>query len=111
MRCAYVVPWIEFVGLTSLDDMPLLVIILVLSSLAIMVVSQQPVARVLLYSATTAYRHDSIPVAIEALQTHGSSIGVVFESTEDRGRFNDEALAAYDAIVFLSTTGEGRCIS
>jgi Trehalose utilisation len=93
--------------LASLDDMLLLAISLVLSSLAIMVASQRPVARVLLYSATAAYRHDSIPVAIEALQAHGSSINVAFDSTEDSGRFNDEELAAYDAIVFLSTTGEG----
>ena len=89
----------------------MLIFALILSSLFISVASQQLLARVLLYSATTGYRHDSIPVAIEALQSHGSSINIVFESTEDRSKFNDEALATYDAVVFLSTTGEGAPLS
>jgi hypothetical protein len=64
-------------------------------------------ARVLLYTATRDFRHDSIPTAVDALQANGSSINVVFDHTEDQSRFTDDALSIYDAILFLSTTGEG----
>ncbi|KAJ7583643.1 class I glutamine amidotransferase-like protein [Mycena floridula] len=63
-------------------------------------------AKILLYSATQGFRHDSIPVAIQALQSNQSSINVVFDSTEDQTQFSDQNLANYDAIMFLSTTGE-----
>ncbi|KAG2017848.1 glycosyl-hydrolase [Coprinopsis cinerea AmutBmut pab1-1] len=67
---------------------------------------QQHIARVLVYSATTGFRHDSIPTAIEALEANAESINSIFESTEDRGRFTDEYLSEFDAVVFLSTTGD-----
>lgn len=34
-------------------------------------------------------------------------IDIVFDQTEDRGQFTDENLKNYDALLFLSTTGEG----
>ncbi|KAG5645558.1 hypothetical protein DXG03_005833 [Asterophora parasitica] len=63
-------------------------------------------ARVLIYSATAKYRHDSIPTAIDALKAKGASINVEFDATEDRNQFTDQGLAGYDAVLFLSTTGE-----
>jgi len=63
-------------------------------------------ARVLVYTATLGFRHDSIPTAIEALNNQSSAINVVFDNTEDMTKFNDQNLANYDAIMFLSTTGE-----
>ncbi|EEB93452.1 hypothetical protein MPER_07885 [Moniliophthora perniciosa FA553] len=69
--------------------------------------SQEPtVAKILIYSATRAFRHDSIPTAIDVLKAKGPSINVDFESTEDENAFTDENLAGYDAVLFLSTTGE-----
>ncbi|KAF7330314.1 Class I glutamine amidotransferase-like protein [Mycena venus] len=65
-----------------------------------------PSARVLLYTATAGFRHDSIPTAVEALNQAGPSINVVFDNTEDKTQFNDANLANYDAIMFVSTTGE-----
>lgn len=67
--------------------------------------SQQ--AHVLIYSATQGFRHDSIPTAIQALKTKQSSINAEFDNTEEQTQFNDEVLSRYDALVFLSTTGEG----
>ncbi|KAG5634649.1 hypothetical protein H0H81_001252 [Sphagnurus paluster] len=68
---------------------------------------QQPrSSRVLIYSATCGYRYDSIPTAILALQANGTSIGVEFDATEDKSLFTDAGLAGYDAVLFLSTTGE-----
>ncbi|KAJ6577365.1 class I glutamine amidotransferase-like protein [Mycena capillaripes] len=63
-------------------------------------------ARVLVYTATQGFRHDSIPTAVEALNEQGPSINIAFDNTEDMTQFNDQNLANYDAIMFLSTTGE-----
>ena len=64
-------------------------------------------ANVLIYSATRGYRHDSIPTAIKSLQSRSASYNIAFEDTEDPSWFRDDRLGKYDAIVFLSTTGEG----
>ena len=64
-------------------------------------------ANLLVYSATGGYRHDSIPIAIEALESRSASYNIRFEFTEDFTWFREEKLQKYDAIVFLSTTGEG----
>ncbi|KAJ3716004.1 class I glutamine amidotransferase-like protein [Lentinula raphanica] len=63
-------------------------------------------AKVLIYSATADFRHDSIPTAIQALQSQGSSFGIQFENTEDKSQFTDQNLAQYDALLFLDNTGE-----
>jgi type 1 glutamine amidotransferase len=58
--------------------------------------------RLLAYTRTTAYRHDSIPAAVTALRTLGP-----FEvtATEDPAAF-EQPLDDYAAVVFLSTSGE-----
>ncbi|KAN0120957.1 class I glutamine amidotransferase, partial [Russula decolorans] len=63
-------------------------------------------ARGLIYSATADYRHDSIPVARDALTASGQSINVQFDATEDETQFTDAGLASYDVLVFLMNTGE-----
>ena len=65
-------------------------------------------ARLLIYSATQRFRHDSIPTAIEQLKSKVGEIDVEFDSTEDQTQFSDANLAKYDGILFLSTTGEGE---
>jgi type 1 glutamine amidotransferase len=62
--------------------------------------------RVLLFSKTTGFRHDSIPVAVARIRRLGREHGFGVEQTEDERRFTDRNLARYDAVVFLSTTGE-----
>ncbi|KAI9570524.1 ThuA-like domain-containing protein [Boletus coccyginus] len=62
-------------------------------------------ARILAYSATAGYRHDSIEPSIEAFKAKASSINVQFDFTEDKRQFTDENLAKYDAILFLNNSG------
>ncbi|MEV6738349.1 ThuA domain-containing protein [Streptomyces sp. NPDC051104] len=61
--------------------------------------------RVLVYSRTTAYRHDSIPDAVAAVRDLGAAHGFGVDATEDPGVF-EAPLGAYGAVVFLSTSGE-----
>ncbi|GHJ99854.1 Crp/Fnr family transcriptional regulator [Streptomyces sp. Y2F8-2] len=61
--------------------------------------------RVLVYSRTTAYRHDSIPDAVAAVRDLGAAHGFEVDATEDPGVF-ESPLGAYGAVVFLSTSGE-----
>ncbi|EDR08436.1 uncharacterized protein LACBIDRAFT_173797 [Laccaria bicolor S238N-H82] len=69
-------------------------------------VAQSTTARILIYSATAGFRHDSIPTAIEALKQGGNPINVQFDATEDHSQFTTAILSQYDALLFLSTTGE-----
>lgn len=62
-------------------------------------------ARILAYSATAGYRHESIESSIETLKAKASSINVEFDFTEDKTQFTNENLAKYDAILFLNNSG------
>lgn len=64
---------------------------------------QQP--RVLVFSRTTGFRHDSIPDGIAAVRQLGQQNGFDVDATEDATAFNDANLSRYQAVVFLSTTG------
>ena len=68
--------------------------------------STQPRFAVLVFSKTSAFRHDSIPDGIAAIQTLGAENGFAVDSTEDAARFTDAELARYKVVVFLSTTGD-----
>ncbi|WP_407548922.1 ThuA domain-containing protein [Streptomyces sp. Pv4-95] len=63
-------------------------------------------SRVLVFSKTAGFRHDSIPDAIAAVEELGNQNGFAVDATEDAATFNDTDLARYDAVVFLSTTGD-----
>ncbi|TBU55596.1 class I glutamine amidotransferase-like protein [Dichomitus squalens] len=67
---------------------------------------QTNAARVLIYSATADFRHDSIPTAVDALVQHGPGTDISFDHTEDKTWFTDDTLAQYDAVLFLMNTGE-----
>jgi len=62
--------------------------------------------RVLLFSRTVVFRHDSIPDAIAAFHDMQSSGGYVAEDTEDPTQFTADNLARFAVIVFLMTTGD-----
>ncbi|KZT56912.1 hypothetical protein CALCODRAFT_496734 [Calocera cornea HHB12733] len=66
----------------------------------------QGTPRVLVYSATAGYRHESIPVAIDSFKRLGPQYGIEFDFTEDRSWFNDTGLAVYDCILLLSNSDE-----
>ncbi len=61
--------------------------------------------RVLVFSKTAGFRHDSIPDGIALVRRLGAEEGFSVDATEDAGRFTDAGLARYDALIFLSTTG------
>ena len=63
--------------------------------------------KVLVFSKTAGFRHDSIPTGIEAMQMLGAKTGA-FEvtATEDEAAFEPENLKQYHAVLMLNTTGE-----
>lgn len=65
-----------------------------------------PVPVVLVFSKTAGFRHGSIPAGIAAIRELGAANGFTVDATEDAGAFTDLNLARYDAVVFLSTTGD-----
>jgi type 1 glutamine amidotransferase len=64
-----------------------------------------PRFRLLAFSRTTGFRHDSIPAAIAAVQALGTQNGFAVDATEDPSVFTDAGLSKYAAVVFLLTTG------
>jgi len=66
----------------------------------------QPQPRVLVFSKTAGFRHDSIPTAVAALQRLGALEGMKVDHSEDPADFNEKNLKRYRAVVFASTTGD-----
>lgn len=62
--------------------------------------------RVLVFSKTAGFRHDSIPEGVAAVRELGQSAGFAVDATEDAAAFTARNLRRYDAVVFLSTTGD-----
>jgi glucose/arabinose dehydrogenase/type 1 glutamine amidotransferase len=62
--------------------------------------------RVLVFSKTAAFRHDSIPEGIEAIRELGAENNITVDTTETAAQFTASNLARYDAVVFMSTTGD-----
>jgi type 1 glutamine amidotransferase len=62
--------------------------------------------RILVFSKTAGFRHDSIPDGIAAVERLGRERGFAVDATEDALVFADAALAPYAAVVFLCTTGD-----
>ncbi len=68
--------------------------------------SMPPQARVLVFTKTSGWRHDSIPAAVAALQRLGAQEGMQVDHSEDARDFNARRLSRYRAVVFANTTGE-----
>src|SRR5688572_14130610 len=60
----------------------------------------------LVFSRTTAFRHDSIDAAVAALLELARQRSFSLTATDDPSYFRDEQLAAHGAVVFLLTTGD-----
>lgn len=61
--------------------------------------------RMLTFSRTTGFRHDSIPTGIEALRNLGRHNDFEVVATEDPAAFSSGELAGFTVIAFLSTSG------
>lgn len=59
--------------------------------------------KVLAFTRTTGFRHESIEAGFQALQRLGSGNGFAVERTESPADFNDENLARQDVVVWLNT--------
>ncbi|WP_247702768.1 ThuA domain-containing protein [Streptomyces sp. F63] len=62
--------------------------------------------RILVFSKTAGFRHDSIPDGIAALRDLGARNDFLVDATEDATAFTPGNLDRYGAVVFLSTTGD-----
>lgn len=62
--------------------------------------------RILVFSKTAAFYHESIPTAVAALQKLGAENQIIVDTTTNANWFNDDSLKNYSAVVFLSTTGD-----
>jgi cytochrome c len=62
--------------------------------------------RLLVFSKTKGYRHESIAAGKAALLKLGADQKIKVDTTEDASVFNEENLKNYSAVVFLSTTGD-----
>ncbi|MCY1138047.1 ThuA domain-containing protein [Actinoplanes sp. Pm04-4] len=69
-------------------------------------VAAEPLTEILVFSKTAGFRHGSIPAGIAAIRELGAANGFAVTATEDAGQFTPANLARYDAVVFLSTTGD-----
>ncbi|MFG1602959.1 ThuA domain-containing protein [Actinoplanes sp. NPDC049265] len=61
---------------------------------------------VLVFSKTAGFRHDSIPAGIQLVRDLGAANSFTVTATEDAGAFTTANLANYEAVVFMSTTGD-----
>jgi len=63
--------------------------------------------RVLLFSETQGFRHDSIPSALQALQELSTELGYETDLADDSaGVFTEANLANYDAVAWVLTSGD-----
>ena len=63
-------------------------------------------ARVLVFSKTAGYHHESIPDGIAAIRKLGSQNKFDVDTTSNADWINEDSLKKYAAVVFLSTTGD-----
>jgi uncharacterized protein len=61
--------------------------------------------RMLVFTKTAGYRHDSIPAAVAAIRELARRHGVDIEHTEEASRFSEEQLSRFKAVAFVNTTG------
>lgn len=62
--------------------------------------------RILVFSRTAGYRHESIPAGVAALAELGDANSFAVTATEDVDVFTGDGLRPYAAVVFLNTSGD-----
>ncbi|MCB0648391.1 MAG: ThuA domain-containing protein [Saprospiraceae bacterium] len=85
-----------------LKHLSLLLLMLTFTSL----MAQKKEFSVLLYTKTAGFHHESIHEGVEAMRKMANEHFFTLEWHEDASRFNDNFLKNFDAVVFLSTTGD-----
>jgi type 1 glutamine amidotransferase len=69
-------------------------------------VAGRAAARVLMLTATAAFRHDSIPTARQVMSAMAASGALSVNATEDLSLINADTLRNYDVVMFALTSGE-----
>ncbi len=69
-------------------------------------VSHKKIPKVLVFSRTVKFHHNSIPAGQTALMKLGTENNFEVDTTTDASTFTDKNLKKYDAVIFLSTTGD-----
>lgn len=67
---------------------------------------KQDQPRILVFSKTAGFRHQSIEAGKAALQKMAKEKGFMVDTTENAEMFTDENLQKYQAVIFLNTTGD-----
>src|SRR6185295_9132347 len=62
--------------------------------------------KVLVFSKTAGFRHDSITNGLAAIRMLGTNNDFMVDASEDASVFSDTNLTNYQAVIFLSTTGD-----
>jgi uncharacterized protein len=62
--------------------------------------------RVLVFTKTAEFRHESIPAAVAALRGLAERHDLAVDHTEDAAAFSDGKLGRYRVVVFANTTGD-----
>ncbi len=73
--------------------------------LAMQPASAEP-ARILVFTKTVGYRHDSIPAAVAAMRMIAARHGIEIDHTEDAAMFRGDSLSSFKAVAFVNTTGD-----
>jgi hypothetical protein len=61
--------------------------------------------RLLLFTRTTDYRHDSIPAGVAMVEAIGAEAGLDVDAHEDPTVFEQANLKRYELVIWLSTAG------
>lgn len=62
--------------------------------------------KILVFSKTAGFQHQSIPAGIQAIQQLGVENGFEVDTTANSNMFREDSLKQYSAVIFLSTTGD-----
>ena len=82
-----------------------ILLLIVLVAFQFTCIAQQNKKRVLVFSKTVTYHHQSISNGILAIQKLGNENNFDVDSTTNSALFNDENLRKYAAVIFLSPSG------
>lgn len=85
---------------------PSAVALVTLAAVAVGVVADPSPPRVLVFTRTEGFRHDSIPAGVAMYRRLGLAACFEVVHTEDQAWFTPENLNAVAAVVFLCTTGD-----
>src|SRR5215213_106630 len=70
------------------------------------VAAAAPKFRVLVFSKTAGFRHGSIETGVARVKQLGTANNFAVDATEDATAFGAANLRRFDAVIFLSTTGD-----